>query len=152
VLRLDDQVDVIALNADVDDAKRVTGVVVELAARDGDGRLAQRLVHVPLAQAADRVDDAQHDVHRIPRVECRALLVRRARTLALGLAPRFARELAILPNTHVHQGAVGESARPRARLAMRHNLAVDNTGATALVKERLLEMTFETPRHELCVW
>jgi hypothetical protein len=67
---LDDEVEVRALDAEVDDPE-------VLAARRGERRLADRLVGEPAAQVADVPDDAQHDVDRMPRGELGPYLVRR---------------------------------------------------------------------------
>ncbi|HMG24986.1 MAG TPA: hypothetical protein VK607_26800 [Kofleriaceae bacterium] len=77
VIRLHEQVDVRALDAEVDDP--------EVLALRGDERgLADRLVDAAPLQVADRADDPQHDVDRIARVEIWPSLVRRPRARAPG--------------------------------------------------------------------
>ena len=66
-----------ALDAEMDDPE-------VLAPRRGQRGLADRLIDAAAAQVADRADRAQRDVHRIPRVEERPLLVRRTSPRALG--------------------------------------------------------------------
>ncbi|HEX3764372.1 MAG TPA: hypothetical protein VHW23_37010 [Kofleriaceae bacterium] len=80
VAGLHEQVDVRALDAEVDDVK-------VLAQRGGERRLADRLVDAAPAQVADRADHPQRDVHGIPRVQERPLLVRRAGPRPLGRPP-----------------------------------------------------------------
>src|SRR5213078_4277299 len=53
-----EQVDVVALDAEVDDPE-------VLAQRGGERRFADRLVHAATAQVADRADDPQHHVHGV---------------------------------------------------------------------------------------
>ena len=60
VVGLDDEVEMRALDAEVDDPE-------VLAARRGERRLADRLVGEPSPQVADVSDDAQHDVDRMSR-------------------------------------------------------------------------------------
>jgi hypothetical protein len=79
VVGLDPQVDVRALDADVDDPE-------VLASRRRERRFADRLVGEPAAQAAHRGDGPQHDVHRVPGVELGPLAVRRPRPPTLRLA------------------------------------------------------------------
>src|ERR1044071_1349430 len=83
VVGLDQQVDVRSLDAELDDAE-------VLAPRCGERGLADGLVHASPAQVADGADYPQDDVNRVPRVEERSLLVRRAGPLALRRAPRAA--------------------------------------------------------------
>jgi hypothetical protein len=73
---LDEQVDVGALDAEVNDPEI-------LALRRRDRGFADRLIHAATAQVTDGSDHAQHDVHRVPGIERRPLLVRRACPLAL---------------------------------------------------------------------
>jgi len=92
-------VDVMALDADVHDAKRAVGLVVDLAPGHRERRFAEPLVHVPLAQVADGIDDPQDDMDRKPMAELRALLMRRpgtclARTSALAASAESARPAA----------------------------------------------------------
>jgi hypothetical protein len=69
VVGLDEQVEMRALDAEVDDA--------EVVAPGGRERgLADRLVGEPAAQVADRADHPQDDVHRVPRDKLRPYLVR----------------------------------------------------------------------------
>jgi hypothetical protein len=75
------QVDVRPLDAELHDAKA-------LAPRGGQRGLANRLVHAAATQVADGVDHPQRDMHRVPRVQERPLLVRRAGPLALRWATR----------------------------------------------------------------
>src|ERR1044071_6937025 len=63
--------DVRALDAELNDAE-------VLAQRRGERGLADRLVHAAPAQVADGADHSQDDVDRIPRMEERPFLVRRA--------------------------------------------------------------------------
>jgi len=58
-----------ALNAEVHDPEVLTQ-------SGGERGLADRLVHTPAAQAADRTDDPQDDMDGMPRVEKRPLFVR----------------------------------------------------------------------------
>jgi len=67
------------LDADVDDPE-------VLAPGRGQRGFADRLVREPAAQAADRADDPQDDVHRMPRLELGPRLVRRTSPAALRLA------------------------------------------------------------------
>ena len=60
MISLDEQVEVGALDAEVDDAK-------VFPPRRGERGFADRPVGEPTAQAADRANDAQDDVHRMPR-------------------------------------------------------------------------------------
>ena len=60
VLGLDEQMQVIALNAEVHDPEL-------LAPRGGQRGLAHRLVRRATAQIADRTNHAHDDVHRMPR-------------------------------------------------------------------------------------
>jgi hypothetical protein len=84
VLGLDEQMEVIALDAEVHDPEI-------LAPRGSQRGLANCLVRRPASQAADRADDAQDDVHRVPRLQLGPRLVGRTCTRALGLATwRFA--------------------------------------------------------------
>ena len=76
---LDEQVDVRALDADMHDAE-------VLAPGRGERGFADRTIGEPAAQVADRADDPQDHVDRVPRVEIRAGLVRRAGPSTLGLA------------------------------------------------------------------
>src|SRR5579872_1613779 len=68
VVRLDDQMHVRALDAEVDNMEVV-------APRGGERGLADRLVDAAPAQVADGADDPQCDVNGIPRMEERSLLV-----------------------------------------------------------------------------
>jgi hypothetical protein len=76
VIRLDQQVDVIVLDAQLDDAE-------VLATRRRQRGLSNGLVGTAATKLPDRRDHAQRDVHGIPSVQERPLLVRRARPLAL---------------------------------------------------------------------
>ena len=76
VIGLDQQMDVIVLDAQLHDAE-------VLAARRRQRGLSNRLVGTAATKLPDRRDHAQRDVHGIPGVQERALLVRRARPLAL---------------------------------------------------------------------
>jgi hypothetical protein len=69
VLGLDQQVHVVSLDAELHDPE-------VLAQRRGQRRLADRLVHAPPPQVADRVHRSQRHVHGIPRMQVRPLLVR----------------------------------------------------------------------------
>src|SRR5262245_35911302 len=57
VVRLDDQVHVIVLDAEVADSE-------VFAARGGQRGLADRLIDAPTTQIADSADRAQRDMHR----------------------------------------------------------------------------------------
>ncbi|HMG54572.1 MAG TPA: hypothetical protein VK601_13840 [Kofleriaceae bacterium] len=102
VVGLDQQMDVGALDAEMNDPE-------VLAPRGDERRLAHRMVDAAAAQVADGAHHPQHDVHGIPRVEKRPLLVRRAGPQALrwptGTAPLAA---ALLPQ---HQ-LLGLSSSP----------------------------------------
>jgi hypothetical protein len=81
VLGLDQQVDVAALQADMDDADPL--------ADGGDDRgLAEGAIHLAPAQAADGGHHAQDHVQRMVRLDLGPPLVRRPGALALGLATR----------------------------------------------------------------
>ena len=62
VVSLDEQVQVIALDAEMYDPE-------VLAPRGGQRGLANRLVRRTATQIADRANDAQHDVHWMPRLQ-----------------------------------------------------------------------------------
>jgi hypothetical protein len=94
VVSLDDQMDVVALDAHVDDAKVV-------ALRRDDRRLAERQVDVASAQAIDAADDPDRDVHRMPAIVLGPYVVARARTLPLGLAARASALAAVRPEDHL---------------------------------------------------
>jgi len=68
VLGLDEHVDVLSLQADMDDAQ-------PFAPRRGDRCRADRLVHVAAAQAPDCRADTHHDMQRMVRLEIRARLM-----------------------------------------------------------------------------
>ena len=70
VVGLDEQVDVRALDAEVDDPE-------VLASGRRERRFADRTIGEPAAQVADRADDPQDHVDRMPREQIRAGLVRR---------------------------------------------------------------------------
>lgn len=69
VVGLHQQVDVRALDAEMDDAE-------VLAQRGRERGFTDRVIHASPPQVAHRADDAQRDMHRIPRVQERPLLVR----------------------------------------------------------------------------
>ena len=69
IARLDEQMDVTALEADLDDAEVV-------AACGGQRGELDRAIRAASPQAADRGHHAEHDMDRIPRCELRPRLVR----------------------------------------------------------------------------
>jgi hypothetical protein len=73
VLRFDQRVHVIPLNADVDDPEA-------LAPSRRQRRFAYRVIHAATAQVTNRIYSPQRDMHWIPRVQIRPRLVWRART------------------------------------------------------------------------
>jgi hypothetical protein len=76
VVRLDEQVHVRALDAEVHDPEaRAPG--------RRQRRLADRLVHAAPTEIPDRAHHAEHDVDRVPPVQERPLLVRRPGTRPL---------------------------------------------------------------------
>ena len=77
----DEQVDVRALDADVHDPE-------VLAPGGGERGLADRAIREPAAQGADRADDPQDHVDRVPCMEVWTGLVRRTGPPALRLAAR----------------------------------------------------------------
>src|SRR5262249_32655098 len=88
VVGLDEQVQVIRLDADVDDA--VVG------AREAPRqRAADRAVRAELAEVADLARDAQDDVHGMPRRHLGARAMARIAAPARRLAPRPLRERAL---------------------------------------------------------
>ena len=95
VLRLDEQVDVRALKADVYDPDPLTD-------RRNNGRFAYRPVHVAAAQASDDRDYPQHDVQRLVRFDLRSLLVRRPCPLALRRPPGALALPAVLEQLLLH--------------------------------------------------
>jgi hypothetical protein len=133
VVGLDEQVDVVALDADVHDPKHAGLFVRELAPRDRDRRFAQGFVHVPLAQGADLADDPQHDMHGLIALELRARLVWGTGTRAL----RWTAQL------HA------ERAPPllRARLSARDRFALENRGPIVRVEQHLLWFLTRRPSH-----
>ena len=99
VIGLDQQVDVVVLDAQLHDAE-------VLAARRRQRGLADGLVDTTAAKLSDRCNHAQRDMHRIAGVQERPLLVRRARPLALrrttGAAALAAALLRRLEQTELH--------------------------------------------------
>jgi len=79
VLGLDQQVHVVALQADMNDPE-------PFAQRRGDRGIAHRLVHRTPAQAADHRHDPHHDVQRMVRFECGSSIVPFPGPRALGLS------------------------------------------------------------------
>jgi hypothetical protein len=106
-LRLDEQVDVRALEAEVDDANA-------LAARGRDRGVAHRLVHRSATQAPHRGHDAKHDVERVERLEVGARSVRRDRTRTGRLATS-AGPLTTATKQLLLSGWVGSTPRSRRR-------------------------------------
>jgi hypothetical protein len=86
IRRLDDEMDVVALKADLDDAK-IIAPLHDLQ------RFSDRVISVRLSQTADVLRDAQDAVDRITSGESRPFLVALARSLAL-LRPSRAGPLA----------------------------------------------------------
>src|SRR5262245_49196639 len=105
VVRLDQHVNMVALQADVRDPD-------PLADRGDDRCCADRLVHVPSTQTAHGRHDAQHDVKRMTQLDVRPRLVRRSRSLALRLAPGSLALAAILEQ-HLLNVSLAHAARPR---------------------------------------
>jgi hypothetical protein len=95
VIGLDDQVDMVPLDAHVADAK-------VLACRGDDRRLAKRQADVAAPKAADVPDDADRDVHGVARVVLGARLVALARALALGLTACTRAPAAVCPEDQLH--------------------------------------------------
>src|SRR5262245_61539806 len=83
VLGLDQQVNVVALDAEMDDAE-------VFSPGGSERRFANGLIDAAAPQVTDRADDPQHDVNRVAFVEKRPLLVRRTGTLPLGWPARTA--------------------------------------------------------------
>src|SRR5262245_24879330 len=92
-----------ALDAQMDDPE-------VLAARRGERRLADCLVREPAPQVADVLDDAQHDVDRIPLGELGPFLVRRP---GPGLALATRAPLAPLLGHREQRQLLGLQAPPR---------------------------------------
>ena len=103
---LDQKVNVVVLDGEVANAK-------VLSACCGERSFANRPINASPAQIAHRPDRPKRDVNRMPRIQKRALLVRRssaralrrpARTPALATPLREQRKLplsiALLPSTH----------------------------------------------------
>src|SRR5262245_59254334 len=80
VVRLDEQVDVIVLDTQLDDAE-------VLAARRRQCGLADSLIDAAAAQVANGGDRPQRDVHRVAGMQERPLLVWRTRPRALRRTP-----------------------------------------------------------------
>lgn len=74
--RLDEKVNVRALDADMNDAERAVLGPVKLAAGEGDGRAAECMKHRATAQRVGRAYDPQDNVDRLMGQQPRAPLVR----------------------------------------------------------------------------
>ena len=108
VLCLDEHVNVRALDADVHDPEA-------LPERGGDRRFAQRLVHRTLAQVADGLDDAHHDVQRMIRPDRRSRAMTRARAAPARLPPGSLAPPAVAEQLLLHV-PLPRFPSPRARL------------------------------------
>src|SRR5690606_14735428 len=113
VVGLDDQVEVVPLDAHVHDAE-------VLALRGDDRRLAERQVEVLAAQPGGAADDPGRQVHRMPRIVLPPRRVACARTLAFRLASRAPALAAVGPEDHLdlialHASLAHDPALPGAR-------------------------------------
>jgi hypothetical protein len=96
IARLDDEVDVIALDREVDDAERFGPV------RRGERGPAKRAVHRGRAKGGDLARDADRDVHRRARGQERSRLVAFARAGSSGWPTG--------PRSGTHRGCTGGRA------------------------------------------
>ena len=80
VIGLDQQMDVVVLDAEVNDPEVVP-------TRGDQRRLANGLIGTPPTQSADGIDRAKNDVNRVPRVQIRSLRMGEPARAPLGGRP-----------------------------------------------------------------